>query len=129
MPAQWTDDVSFGDHNAVRHLQHRAYFPGGIHTGNGIYDADGGNPVDVGRAAVAQPRAFGDEPLQALSFAPCHCVLNIADEVVIGAGGAGKARNHRYPRLTVTQVVKGGQAVKFDDARRPPRRAQRRNKL
>lgn len=129
MPAQWTDDVSLGDHNAVRHLQHRAYFSGGIHAGNGIYDADGGNPVDVGRATVAQPRAFGDEPLQALSFSPCHCVLNIADEVVIGAGGAGKARNHRHPCFAVAQVVEGGQAVEFNHARRPLRRTQRRNKL
>ena len=81
---------------------------GGVHPGYGINDADGRNTVNIGGAAVAQPCAFGDKPFQALLFAPRHGVLYVADKVMVRAGGAGKARDHRHPGLPVTQVVKGG---------------------
>lgn len=102
---------------------------GGVHPGYGVNNADGRNTVDVGGAAVAQPRAFGDEPFQALLFAPRHGVLYVADKVMARAGGAGKARDHRHPGLPVAQVVKGGQTVEFYHPGRPARRAKVGNQL
>ena len=106
-------DVALGYDHDVRKFQHRAELARGIDAGQVVDDANGRDAADVRRTAVAQPRAFRDQNIEAAPLSPCESLLNVADKKMIRAQLSRKAGARFNAVLCVALTIKGGETIKL----------------
>ena len=78
-------DIALGDDHDVGQLEHGSDFLGRAHPCQAIDHADGENVLDVGRAAIAQARAFHQHQGKPTLLAPGEGLFNIAGKEVVWA--------------------------------------------
>ena len=75
--------------------------------------------TDVGRAAVAEAGALAHQYVELLASAPGGAVLDVGDEVVVGAEVARQARERRNPGGAEQLGVVARQTVELHHANAP----------
>ncbi|VTR71104.1 hypothetical protein DESC_880130 [Desulfosarcina cetonica] len=115
-----TDDVALGDHHHVGGLEHGTDLARGLDAAEVVHHAHGQHAAHVGRAAVAQAGAFADQEVQTLPAPPLDAGVDIGDEEMIRAQGAGQSGFYRDAGLLVALFVLAGEAVELDHAEMVP---------